>query len=128
MDRIRGAPDRWLAVAMALVLAVGLLALFHRLSGGLVFASRLFTVAGFALSLAAIAIAVRGRGPRSRSTPERGWIAIAAAGVLLVLATWWGDPGGLPGDYTQHRMYTYQLLNGFAIRFFSAFSNNSVIP
>lgn len=114
VDRATGAPDRAVAVALALLLAVGLLALLHRASGGLVFASRPLTVAGFASLLAAIAYAGRGRWPRSRSPRGRSWIAIAAGGVLLVLATWWGDPGGLPGDYTQHRMYTYQLLNGFA--------------
>lgn len=113
-DPHNGAPDRAVAVALALLLAVGLLALLHRASGGLVFASRPGTVAGFGSLLAAIVYAGRRRWPRSRSVRSRSWLVIAAGGVLLVLATWWGDPGGLPGDYTQHRMYTYQLLNGFA--------------
>jgi hypothetical protein len=89
-------------------------AVVHRLSGGLVLAHRGAALFAFALSLAALLLTMRGAWRRSGPPPHVEWLAIAAGGVLLVLATWWGDPGGLPGDYTQHRLYTYQLLNGFA--------------
>lgn len=109
-----GAAHVGFAAVFSLLAAVGLLALLHRFSGGALLASRPLTVAGLLLVWTAVGVAGRGHWPRGGAAPHRAWLAIAAAGVSLVWATWWGDPGGLPGDYTQHRMYTYQLLNGFA--------------
>jgi hypothetical protein len=112
----RGTTDRAFAAALTILAGLGAVAVAHRLSGGSVLPSRGLTSALLLAGAGAFAWSWRGRWPRGAVEPgsARYWGPVAGGGVLLVLATWWGDPGGLPGDYTQHRMYTYQLLNGFA--------------
>lgn len=112
-DRAQRAQPGFAALSGGLA-AVGGLAVLHRLSGGAILSSRPLTLGALALALAGVWAAGRGHWPSRDASSGWGWRIIALAGVFLVWATWWGDPGGLAGDYTQHRMYTYQLLNGFA--------------
>ena len=106
------------AVALSVLGAASIVALLHRWSGGAVLASRPLTVALFAAPLALVAVGWLGsfrRGDRGSSAAWDG-CAAALAGLagLLVLSTYWGGEVDIGGDYRMHRMYAYQLLNGFA--------------
>lgn len=102
--------------AVLLVLAaVAVVALLHRASGGLVLASTPATCALFAGALAVLG-AVAWRTPRlgERTRPDPVVIGLAGLAALLAAATYQGGEVGIGGDYRMHRMYAYQLLNGYA--------------
>jgi len=101
------------AIGASALVAVGLLAWGHRVSGGAVLSSQPVTVVVFLLAFFGTLVAGGKHWPLRDVSQGWAWCGVAVASAFLVWATWWGDPGGLPGDYTQHRMYTYQLLNGF---------------
>ncbi|MEO2236667.1 MAG: hypothetical protein ABGW95_00245, partial [Candidatus Poseidoniia archaeon] len=84
-------------------------------------ASRPTTLLLFAAALmACFVLAQRVRPRAARLRPPADPVAVgfaiglAAAAGLLVLATYWGSEVGIGGDYRMHRMYAYQLLNGFS--------------
>lgn len=108
--------DRTLALTLSGVSAAAVVGILHRLSDGAILSSRSATLVSFALALAPLAwIAwhTTARSPAARR-PDRIWLLFAFGACLLTLATYWGREISTPGDYNTHRMYTYQLLNGYA--------------
>ena len=93
----RDATDRAFAAALTILAGLGAVAVAHRLSGGSVLPSRGLTLALLLAGAGAFAWSWRGRWPRGAAEPGAAgyWGPVALGGVLLVLATWWGDPGGL---------------------------------
>lgn len=105
-----------LVVTLGILLSTAVVGLLHRWTDGAVLVSRPVTLVLFgAALLACLALALRARPWAAPEPRKTDWIAvgIAVAAGLLVLATYWGNEIGIGGDYRMHRMYAYQLLNGF---------------
>jgi len=100
-------------------LAAAAISLLHRVLGGVVLSSQLLSVlslcGGFVAGYVLLCRAGSGAAAlQTGSRPDPVALGVACVGVLLVFATYWGSETGIGGDYRMHRMYAYQLLNGFA--------------
>ena len=106
-----------LVMILGILVSTAVVGLLHRWTDGAVLASRPITLVLFGTALlGSLAVALRTR-PWDAAEPRKtDWVAvgIAFAAGLLVIATYWGNEIGIGGDYRMHRMYAYQLRNGFA--------------
>jgi hypothetical protein len=105
---------------LSVLLAAAFVALVHRSSDGAVLASRAATLSCFLVGLLAVAGLARAGWwiePSARRVErvDRVTLGIAVLGALLVASTYAGGEHGIGGDYRMHRMYVYQLLNGYAV-------------
>jgi hypothetical protein len=101
---------------LSILASTALVGWLHRLADGAVLASRPLTLALFGAALVSCLVLARSAGAgRERSRPpiDPVGLALGAVACLGVLATYWGNEVDIGGDYRMHRMYAYQLLNGF---------------
>ncbi len=103
-----------LTVITNFFLAVAAVYGLHAVSGGAVFLSRLYTCGIFSVFWILFSLAfwpwMKFSFPRG-SNRERLWITAAVPAVLL-LASLWAGQDTLPGDYSTHKEFALQLLNG----------------
>ena len=111
---------RGLAGTLAVLVGASVVSLLQRASDGALLRDATASLLVWSISVAACALLFRqawASPPRSgaegRLDPLSVGLATLAGG--LVFATYWGGEVGIGGDYRMHRMYAYQLLNGFPV-------------